>query len=126
VLIFSECFEFSCLIRKKSKGETSRKEIPGIIYIFAYLKSMLMSTDQELVTKVKNVIEQIRPYLQADGGDVEFVELMEDKTVNIRLLGMCGNCPHSRMTLKNGIETAVRRVLPEIRAVESVGEDLAE
>ena len=83
-----------------------------------------MHTDQELETKVKNVIEQIRPYLQADGGDVEFVDLMEDKTVNIRLLGMCGNCPHSRMTLKNGIETAVKRVLPEIRAVESVGEDL--
>lgn len=75
---------------------------------------------EELENKVKNVLEQIRPYLQADGGDVEFVELMEDNTVNIRLLGMCGNCPHSRMTLKNGIETAVIRALPEIRAVEQV------
>jgi Fe-S cluster biogenesis protein NfuA len=83
-----------------------------------------MSPNEELVTKVKNVLEQIRPYLQADGGDVEFVDMAEDKTVNIRLLGMCGNCPHSRMTLKNGIEAAVKRVLPEIRAVESVSEDL--
>lgn len=80
-----------------------------------------MSADhQELENKVKNVLDQIRPYLQADGGDVEFVELTEDKVVNIRLLGMCGNCPHSQMTLKNGIETAVKRVLPEIQSVESV------
>jgi len=75
---------------------------------------------EELVSKVKNVIEQIRPYLQADGGDVEYVDITEDKTVNIRLLGMCGNCPHSRMTLKNGIEAAVIRALPEIKSVESV------
>ena len=79
-----------------------------------------MTQNAELEQKVKNVIEQIRPYLQADGGDVEFVEMTEDNTVNIRLLGMCGNCPHSQMTLKNGIETAVRRALPEIKSVESV------
>lgn len=80
-----------------------------------------MSTEHiELETKVKNVLDQIRPYLQADGGDVEFVELTENKTVTVRLLGMCGNCPHSQMTLKNGIETAVKRVLPEILSVESV------
>ena len=79
-----------------------------------------MVANEELVTKVKNVIEQIRPYLQADGGDVEYVDLTEDKTVNIRLLGMCGNCPHSRMTLINGIEAAMIRALPEIKAVESI------
>ncbi len=76
--------------------------------------------NSELETKVKNVLEQIRPYLQADGGDVEFVEMTEDNVVNIRLLGMCGNCPHSQMTLKNGIEAAVKKVLPEIKSVESV------
>jgi len=75
---------------------------------------------QELETKVKNVLDQIRPYLQADGGDVEFIEMTEDKVVNVRLLGMCGNCPHSQMTLKSGIEAAVKRVLPEISAVESI------
>jgi len=79
-----------------------------------------MSTNTELVEKIKNVIEQIRPYLQADGGDVEYVNMTEDNVVNIRLLGMCGNCPHSRMTLKNGIEAAVVRALPEIKSVESV------
>jgi Fe-S cluster biogenesis protein NfuA len=74
----------------------------------------------ELETKVKNVIDQIRPYLQADGGDVEFVEMTDDNVVNVRLLGMCGNCPHSQMTLKSGIEAAVKKVLPEITAVESI------
>jgi Fe-S cluster biogenesis protein NfuA len=80
--------------------------------------------NEELVAKVKNVIDQIRPYLQADGGDVEFVELMEDNTVNIRLLGSCGNCPYSLMTLKNGIETAMIKAIPEIRSVEAVNSDI--
>jgi Fe-S cluster biogenesis protein NfuA len=80
----------------------------------------MTTANQELETKVKNVLDQIRPYLQADGGDVEFIEMTDDKVVNVRLLGMCGNCPHSQMTLKSGIEAAVKRVLPEISAVESI------
>jgi Fe-S cluster biogenesis protein NfuA len=74
---------------------------------------------EELKNKVLNVLEQIRPYLQSDGGDVEFVELTNDNVVNIRLTGMCGGCPHSQMTLKNGIEAAMVRAIPEIRSVES-------
>lgn len=79
-----------------------------------------MSSKEELTAKVRNVLEQIRPYLQADGGDVEFVELSDDHVVSVRLSGMCGNCPHSQMTLKNGIETAMIRAIPEIKSVESV------
>jgi Fe-S cluster biogenesis protein NfuA len=79
---------------------------------------------EELQTKVIHVIDQIRPYLQADGGDVEFVELMEDNTVNVRLLGTCGNCPYSIQTLKNGIQTAMVKAIPEIRAVEAVNSDI--
>jgi Fe-S cluster biogenesis protein NfuA len=78
-----------------------------------------MPQNEELVLKVKNVIEQIRPYLQADGGDVEYVDISDDFTVSVRLTGMCGNCPHSQMTLKNGIERAVIGAIPEIKAVES-------
>jgi Fe-S cluster biogenesis protein NfuA len=80
----------------------------------------MTTANQELEIKVKNVLDQIRPYLQADGGDVEFIEMTEDKIVNVRLLGMCGNCPHSQMTLKSGIEAAIKRVLPEVHAVESI------
>lgn len=70
--------------------------------------------------KVLNVLEQIRPYLQNDGGDIEFVELTDDMIVNVRLTGACGSCPHSTMTLKNGVETAVIKAIPEIKSVESV------
>ncbi len=74
----------------------------------------------ELTTKVKRVIEQIRPYLQADGGDIQFVELTDDNVVNVELMGSCGSCPYSRMTLKNGVEEAMRKALPEIKSVEAL------
>ncbi len=76
----------------------------------------------ELENKVRNVLDQIRPYLQADGGDVHFVGLTEDNVVNVEMQGSCGSCPFSRMTLKNGIEEAVRKALPEITAVEAVNQ----
>jgi Fe-S cluster biogenesis protein NfuA len=74
----------------------------------------------ELENKVRNVLDQIRPYLQADGGDIKFMELTEDNVVNVEMQGSCGSCPFSRMTLKNGVEEAVRKALPEITAVEAV------
>ncbi len=74
----------------------------------------------ELETKVINVIEQIRPYLQADGGDISFVELTSDNVVNVELQGACGSCPFSRMTLKNGVEEAMKKALPEIKSVEAI------
>ena len=56
-----------------------------------------MTENAELEIKVKNVIEQIRPYLQADGGDINFVELTEENIVNVELQGACGSCPFSRI-----------------------------
>ncbi len=88
---------------------------------FAPLNERPMEKNQpsELEKKVRNVIEQIRPYLQADGGDIEFISLSEDNIVNVELHGACGSCPYSRLTLKNGVEEAMRRALPEIKAVET-------
>jgi Fe-S cluster biogenesis protein NfuA len=77
-----------------------------------------MNTNVDLISKVQNVIEQVRPYLQADGGDIQFVELTNDNIVKVELQGACGSCPYSRMTLKNGVEEAVKRAIPEIKAVE--------
>ncbi len=74
----------------------------------------------ELNQKVIDAIEQIRPYLQADGGDISFIELTDDNIVKVKLQGACGSCPHAMMTLKNGVEVAVKRAIPEITAVESV------
>ncbi|MGM0613711.1 MAG: NifU family protein [Bacteroidota bacterium] len=75
---------------------------------------------QELEKKVKNVIEQIRPYLEADGGNIEFVSLTEDNVVNVELQGACATCPMSVMTLKQGVEQAMIKALPEIKSVEAV------
>jgi Fe-S cluster biogenesis protein NfuA len=81
---------------------------------------MTIETKLELTEKVQNVIEQIRPYLQADGGDIQFVELTEDLTVKVELQGACGSCPYSLMTLKNGVEQAVIKAIPEIKSVDSI------
>lgn len=73
-----------------------------------------------LETKVKEVIESIRHYLQEDGGDVQFVRMTDDKVVYVELQGHCGSCPHAMATLKNGVEAAVKDVVPEIVSVERV------
>ncbi len=78
---------------------------------------------QEMTEKVINVIGQIRPYLQQDGGDIEFIDLSDDNVVNVRLLGACGSCPYSTMTLKNGVESAMKKAIPEIKSVEAVNLD---
>lgn len=79
-----------------------------------------MEDKQVIEKKVNNVLEQIRPYLQADGGDIKFINLTDDLTVNVELMGACGSCPYSVMTLKNGVEEAMKKAIPEIKSVESV------
>ena len=74
----------------------------------------------DLRARVEEVISTIRPRLQADGGDVELVEVDEDKVVKVRLKGACGGCPMSRITLKRGIEARMKQVVPEVKAVEAV------
>jgi Fe-S cluster biogenesis protein NfuA len=67
--------------------------------------------------KVENTLNQIRPSLQADGGDVELVDV-ENGIVKVRLTGACAGCPMSQMTLKQGIESYIKKVIPEIVSVE--------
>lgn len=69
--------------------------------------------------KIKNALDKIRPSLQADGGDVEFVDFV-DGVVKVRLQGACCGCPMSQMTLKNGIEQMLKKDVPGIKSVESV------
>ncbi len=69
--------------------------------------------------KVKEVLEKIRPSLQADGGDVELVDVdSESGIVKVRLQGACAGCPMSQMTLRNGIERILKQQIPEVKAVE--------
>lgn len=73
-----------------------------------------------LEQKVIAIIDQIRPYLQQDGGDIEFIQLRPDNVVEVKLQGACGSCPHAKMTLKNGVEQTLKQYLPEIDHVEDV------
>ncbi len=75
---------------------------------------------EELEKRVKDSLQLIRPYLQADGGDVELVQVTKDGIVEVKLIGACGTCPMSQMTLRAGIERALMRNIPEIRRVEAV------
>jgi len=68
--------------------------------------------------KILKVMEKIKPMLQADGGDVELVDV-ENGIVKVRLQGACAGCPMSQMTLKNGIEKILKKEIPEIKSVES-------
>jgi len=70
--------------------------------------------------KLQNIIEQVRPYLQQDGGDVNLVDLTDDGVVLVELTGACGSCPYSTMTLKNGIESVIKKAIPEIKEVSQV------
>lgn len=70
--------------------------------------------------EVEAALEKIRPALQADGGDVELVDVTDDGVVRVRLIGVCSSCPMAMMTLKNGIERVLKEEIPEIRAVEAV------
>lgn len=84
----------------------------------------MASNREEMIEKVKNVLEQVRPYLQQDGGDITFVELTDDFIVNVELNGACGSCPFSTMTLKNGVESTMKRAIPEIKEVVAINLDM--
>ncbi|HPX59724.1 MAG TPA: NifU family protein [Bacteroidales bacterium] len=76
--------------------------------------------EMTLEQKVVHIIDQIKPHLQADGGDIRFVELTADNVVKVELQGACGSCPYSRMTLKDGVEKTIVKHLPEIKEVVDI------
>ena len=73
-----------------------------------------------LLDQVEKALDTIRPYLEADGGNVSVEEITADNVVRLKLLGSCGSCPMSIMTLKAGIEQAILKAVPEITAIEAV------
>ena len=74
----------------------------------------------DLLQKVESALDTIRPYLEAAGGNVSVEEITPDNIVKLKLLGACGSCPMSIMTLKAGIEQAIKKAVPEIEGVEAV------
>lgn len=75
--------------------------------------------EETLYQRVDKALDQIRPAIRMDGGEVELVDV-EDGVAKVRMVGACGGCPMSTMTLKMGIERAIRQMVPEVKAVEAV------
>jgi len=75
---------------------------------------------EDLMTRVEQALERIRPYLVADGGDIAVVEITEDRVLKVELKGACNGCPFSYQTLKAGVEIAVKKEVPEIREVRDI------
>lgn len=76
--------------------------------------------EQALLEKVEQALDLIRPYLETDGGNVRVLGITDDMVVKLELLGACGTCPMSTMTLKAGVEEAIRKAVPEIKAVQAI------
>lgn len=85
-----------------------------------------MSIDKKSIEeKVLSSMEQLRPFLHADGGDMELVEITDDAVVVVRLLGACSDCSMSMMTLKAGLEEAVKKMAPEVKSVVALNLETA-
>jgi len=80
-----------------------------------------MSLDKaSLEIKINTVLLELRPFFEADGGDIEFVEITDEGILKVKLMGACSDCSMSMMTLKSGVEAAVKNIAPEIISVEAV------
>ena len=77
-------------------------------------------TDKHIIKKIEEALTTIRPYLESDGGDISLVGVTDEMVVKVKLLGACSNCNVSMMTLKNGVEVAIKSVLPEVKEVIAV------
>ncbi|MCG9879554.1 MAG: NifU family protein [Bacteroidia bacterium] len=76
--------------------------------------------NEDIKQKIEIALNSMRPFLEADGGNVELVDVTDDMEVKLRLLGNCSNCSMSSMTMKAGIESGIKNALPEVRKVTAV------
>lgn len=79
-----------------------------------------INPDTELSQRIEASLDTIRPYLEADGGNVKIKEITGDKIVRLEFLGACGNCPMSTMTFKAGVEEAIKKAVPEVKSIEVI------
>ena len=77
-------------------------------------------TDKTIINKIESALAEIRPFLEDDGGDINFIELTDEWVVKVKLIGACSSCSISASTLKNGVEVAVKRAVPRVREVIEV------
>ena len=81
---------------------------------------MTKKKHQELLYRVEQSLDSLRPYLKTDGGNIEVLELTDDMVLKLKLLGNCEDCPMSEMTMTAGVEDAIKRAVPEIQRVEAI------
>ena len=81
---------------------------------------MTKKKQQDLLRRVEESLDTLRPYLETDGGNIEVVEITDSMVLKLKLLGNCEDCPMSEMTMTAGVEEAIRRSAPEIQKVEAV------
>ena len=74
-------------------------------------------TDKTILDKIEGALDEIRPYLEADEGDIRLIEVTDDMVVKVKLLGACSDCNVSMMTMKSGVEQAIKRAVPEVKEV---------
>lgn len=79
-----------------------------------------MSNYKDDIAKINQALDEIRPFLKSDGGDISFIELTDDNVVKVQFLGACTGCSVNQMTLKSGVETTIQKYLPNIVKVEAV------
>jgi Fe-S cluster biogenesis protein NfuA len=79
---------------------------------------------KDIIVKIERALDEIRPYLQSDGGDISFIGMNENFEVRVKLMGACENCPMSIQTLKSGVEKAIQRAAPEVTKVIAVDENM--
>ncbi|MAR40108.1 MAG: hypothetical protein CMD22_05515 [Flavobacteriales bacterium] len=77
-------------------------------------------TDKNILDKIEDALNKIRPYLEEDGGNISLVELTDEMVVKVKMMGACRSCNVSMMTLKNGVEVAIKNALPEVKEVIDV------
>ena len=79
-----------------------------------------MNTIEELTGRIEASLDSIRPYLEADGGNIKVLDITADHVVKLEFIGACGNCPMSSMTFKAGVEEAIKKAVPEIKSIEVI------
>tara|TARA_B100000405_G_C16587971_1_gene375698 strand:+ start:180 stop:425 length:246 start_codon:yes stop_codon:yes gene_type:complete len=79
-----------------------------------------MSANLNITNKIEEALDQVRPFLQSDGGDIKLIDVSSDNIVKVELLGACSDCEVSMMTLKAGVEQAIRKVFPELKELVEI------
>jgi Fe-S cluster biogenesis protein NfuA len=77
-------------------------------------------TDEHIIQKVEDALTQVRPFLESDGGDIKLIEITDEHVVKVKLLGACSDCQVSVMTLKAGVEQAIKKAWPEVKEVVDI------